>query len=318
MSDLDTLIVTFQTQLSDVMETVVKTAMHEVTRLVKDGFLEEMKRRSQEVMSLRLQLQWAEKKLTGQGGEEGEKTGRCVDCAQMDVELSSDTTEGRSKDQHNNVMRSCAVKIEGSSAERWTGDHRQEVISQEPQKADNPAATDSPEREPQATEEEDAMEEKDVIDKLPLSSSHLIGWSSTLDGSNQWGMRGCRHPEWQGGRAEAGQILPPSLISGERGERRGCLGRDKERERKRDKERVNGCTRRSERGLTGSAAKKSLGFCVGLPASGGPADDVTSDCDPSLVKIMRETYAGLRHQFDVAKGSHHLIRPRSTEVMHAD
>ncbi|KAG7241311.1 hypothetical protein INR49_025758, partial [Caranx melampygus] len=184
MSDLDTLIVTFQTQLSDVMETVVKTAMHEVTRLVKDGFLEEMKRRSQEVMSLRLQLQWAEKKLTGQGGEEGEKTGRCVDCAQMDVELSSDTTEGRSKDQHNNVMRSCAVKIEGSSAERWTGDHRQEVISQEPQKADNPAATDSPEREPQATEEEDAMEEKDVIDKLPLSSSHLIGWSSTLDDSH--------------------------------------------------------------------------------------------------------------------------------------
>lgn len=101
MSDLDTLIVTFQTQLSDVMEAVVKTAMYEVTRLVKDGFLEEVKRRSQEAMSLRLQLQWAEKKLTGQGGEEGEKRGRCVDCAKMDVELSSDTTEGRSKDQHN-------------------------------------------------------------------------------------------------------------------------------------------------------------------------------------------------------------------------
>lgn len=97
MSDLDTLIVSFQSQLSDVMETLVKTAMYEVTRLVKDGFFKEVKRTSQEVTSLRLKLQWAEKKLIDQGGEEGEKRGRCVNCAKKDVELSKDTAE----DQHN-------------------------------------------------------------------------------------------------------------------------------------------------------------------------------------------------------------------------
>lgn len=100
MSALDTLIVTFQTQLSDVMETVVKTAMYEVTRLVEDGFLEEVKRRSQEVESLRMQLQWTEKKLSGQEGKEGGKSRRCVDCAKKDVDLSTDTAEERSKDQH--------------------------------------------------------------------------------------------------------------------------------------------------------------------------------------------------------------------------
>ncbi|KAF3851974.1 hypothetical protein F7725_005329 [Dissostichus mawsoni] len=71
MSDLDTLIVTFQTQLSDVMETVVKTAMFEVTRLVEDGFLEEMQRRNQEVEALRMELQWAERKIRDQGGNTG-------------------------------------------------------------------------------------------------------------------------------------------------------------------------------------------------------------------------------------------------------
>lgn len=73
MSDLDTLVVTFQTQLSDVMETVVKTAMYEVTRLVEDGFLQEMKRRNQEVESLRIQLQWAERKLNDQEGKDDGK-----------------------------------------------------------------------------------------------------------------------------------------------------------------------------------------------------------------------------------------------------
>lgn len=101
MSDLDTLIVTFQTQLSDVMETVVKTAMYEVTRLVEDGFLEEVKRRNQEVESLRIQLQWAERKLSDQEGKEGGKTGKCVDCAKDDVEMSSDAAEQRAKEQQN-------------------------------------------------------------------------------------------------------------------------------------------------------------------------------------------------------------------------
>ncbi|XP_056227418.1 zinc finger protein 813 [Seriola aureovittata] len=179
MSDLDTLIVTFQTQLSDVMETVVKTAMYEVTRLVEDGFLEEVKRRSQEAESLRMQLLWAEKKLSDQGGKDGGKTGRCVDCTKKDVD---DAAEERSKDQHNNVLRSCGVKKESSPVGRWTRSPRQEVLSELPQEADDSTATHSPERESQATEEEDAMEEKDEVNRLPCSSSHLGEWSITLDG----------------------------------------------------------------------------------------------------------------------------------------
>lgn len=97
MSDLDTLIVTFQTQLSDVMETVIKTAMYEVTRLVEDGFLEEVKRRNQEVESLRMQLQWAENKLNDHDGKE-KKSKRCADRAKEDVELSiADKAEERSE-----------------------------------------------------------------------------------------------------------------------------------------------------------------------------------------------------------------------------
>ncbi|XP_034442615.1 zinc finger protein 526-like isoform X2 [Hippoglossus hippoglossus] len=166
MSDLDSLIVTFQTQLSDVMESVVKTAMYEVTRLVEDGFLKE-------VETLRMQLQWTEKKLSDR---EGEKTGRCVDCAKKDVELSPDTAGERCDHQHDDVLRVCAVKKEGSPVERWTQGHRREVVSELPQEADNASAAPSPERESQAAEEVEGVPAVDVKEE------HLGGWSDTLDG----------------------------------------------------------------------------------------------------------------------------------------
>lgn len=98
MSDPDTVMVAFQTQLSDVMEAVVKTAMYEVTRLVEDGFLQEMKRRNQEVESLRIRLQWAERKLSDQEGNDGGKTGECVD--DMEPSVCVDATEKSLEDQH--------------------------------------------------------------------------------------------------------------------------------------------------------------------------------------------------------------------------
>lgn len=176
MSDLDTLVVTFQTQLSDVMETVVKTAMYEVTRLVEDGFLEEVKRRNQEVESLRMQLQWAERKLGDKGGKEGGKTGKCVNCGMDDVELSSDSAGERPPEEQqdgkknetylfryktlcvmlyylstsvSDILRGCGVKKEGDSVERWTRSCRQEAIPESTQTADNPTATHSPERKSQ-------------------------------------------------------------------------------------------------------------------------------------------------------------------------
>lgn len=75
MSDLDDLIVTFQTQLSAVMETVLKTAMYEVTRLVEDGFMGAVRHRDRELDSLRTQVQWAARR----------RRGRCVDCGKADV-----------------------------------------------------------------------------------------------------------------------------------------------------------------------------------------------------------------------------------------
>ncbi|XP_062243439.1 zinc finger protein 28 homolog [Platichthys flesus] len=177
MSDLDSLIVTFQTQLSDVMESVVKTAMYEVTRLVEDGFLKE-------VETLRMQLQWTEKKLSDR---EGEKRGRCVDCAKKDVELSTDAAgDGCDHQQQDDGLRVCAVKKEGSPVERWTQGHRLGVVSELPQEADNASAAPSPERESQAAEEEEVVPAVDVKEeegtKPSCSSVHLGEWSDTLDG----------------------------------------------------------------------------------------------------------------------------------------
>lgn len=104
MSDMDTLIVTFQTQLSDVMEAVVKTAMFEVTRLVEDVLLVEVRRGKQEVESLRLQLHTTEGKFSGDGG----KTRRFVDSARTDSDQSTDTIEERTpnvQDGKNNINK---------------------------------------------------------------------------------------------------------------------------------------------------------------------------------------------------------------------
>ncbi|XP_073331098.1 uncharacterized protein [Pagrus major] len=181
MSDLDTLIVTFQTQLSDVMETVVKTAMYEVTRLVEDGFLEEVKRRNQEVETLRIQLQWAERKLSDQEGKEGGKTGKCVECAKDDVELSCDTAGQSSKEQQDDILRDCGVKKEGDSVERWTSS-RQEVVPEMAQAADNPTAPRSPETQ---VPEEDVLTVVDIkkedMNKPSCSFVHLGLWSSSPD-----------------------------------------------------------------------------------------------------------------------------------------
>ncbi|XP_077381660.1 uncharacterized protein LOC144021326 [Festucalex cinctus] len=50
----------FQSQLSGVMETVFKAAMYEITRLVEDSFLEEVKRCREQVESLKMRLKLSE------------------------------------------------------------------------------------------------------------------------------------------------------------------------------------------------------------------------------------------------------------------
>ncbi|KAM4583721.1 uncharacterized protein PAE49_003572 [Odontesthes bonariensis] len=179
MSDLDTLIVTFQTQLSDVMEAVMKTAMFEVTRLVEDVFLVEVKRRNQEVETLRLQLQWSESNFSDDGG----KTKRCIDLARTQVEQRADPVEERPEDPQGDMFRGCDVKNQGDSVEHWMSNHRHGVKTSSP---DSPAATQSLEKESQATGQADVMPAVDMkeeeVNKPYCSAVHLRGWSSALDG----------------------------------------------------------------------------------------------------------------------------------------
>ncbi|CAB1325268.1 unnamed protein product [Coregonus sp. 'balchen'] len=64
-------ILTFQYQLNGVMETILKTAVHEITRLVKDSFLEKVTRSNQEVDVLKERLQQCEQRW--RDGEEERK-----------------------------------------------------------------------------------------------------------------------------------------------------------------------------------------------------------------------------------------------------
>ncbi|XP_071254475.1 uncharacterized protein [Salvelinus alpinus] len=96
-------ILNFQYQLSGVMETVLKTAMHEITLLVKDGFLEEVTRSKQEVDVLKERLQrWRDR--------EEEWRGMCVRCG-----CAGDTEE----------------KVEALSAAEGYGIKQEEILQSE-------------------------------------------------------------------------------------------------------------------------------------------------------------------------------------------
>ncbi len=100
----EALFLTFQSQLSVVMETVLKSAMFEITRLVEDSFLEEVGHRKQEVEVLKRRLQLSESKLQererewerergrGRGRERGRKT-RCLDCGRTGESSSRDQSQ---------------------------------------------------------------------------------------------------------------------------------------------------------------------------------------------------------------------------------
>ncbi|KAK0138717.1 Zinc finger protein 226 [Merluccius polli] len=93
-------IVTFQSQLSGVMETVFKAAMYEITRLVEDSFLEEVTRSREQVESLKRRLKWSESRRKDRDRDGG----RCVDCGRV----------GESSDADGGEARSSAIKTEKS------------------------------------------------------------------------------------------------------------------------------------------------------------------------------------------------------------
>lgn len=166
MADMDTLIVTFQTQLSDVMEAVVKTAMYEVTRLVEDGLLEELKARNQEVETLRIQLHWAEMKLSDQEAKEV-RTVKCVDSNKDAVE--------KTKESHNDILRGGQTENDNDSVESLTKSSRHEIKPGPEQAPDNPAASFSLVRKPQAKADDHKKQVEDVKEEavVPLSCSSV-------------------------------------------------------------------------------------------------------------------------------------------------
>ncbi|KAF7655979.1 hypothetical protein LDENG_00047660 [Lucifuga dentata] len=83
-------IVTFQSQLSGVMETVFKAAMYEITRLVEDSFLEDVTRCREQVESLKRRLKWSENRRKER---EGDRRGRCVDCGRVGVSRETQTEQ---------------------------------------------------------------------------------------------------------------------------------------------------------------------------------------------------------------------------------
>uniref|UniRef100_A0A3B3U6K9 C2H2-type domain-containing protein n=1 Tax=Poecilia latipinna TaxID=48699 RepID=A0A3B3U6K9_9TELE len=111
MSDLDTLIVTFQTQLSDVMEAVVKTAMFEVTRLVEDVFMMEVRRSKLEVDSLRLQLQWTRSKHGG----DAERTDGSVQSESSEADQSPVVVKAKTEEE--SKVSHMTVEVEMSLGE---------------------------------------------------------------------------------------------------------------------------------------------------------------------------------------------------------
>ncbi|XP_045073479.1 uncharacterized protein LOC123486291 [Coregonus clupeaformis] len=104
--------VTFQSQLSGVMETVFKTAMYEITRLVEDSFLKEVSRSREQVESLKKRLQWSENRRR-ERDRDGGRTAKCADCGRAAEERNSGTSQ-------TDAERGCGLKQEKVPGEEWS------------------------------------------------------------------------------------------------------------------------------------------------------------------------------------------------------
>nr|XP_046183728.1 uncharacterized protein LOC124013425 [Oncorhynchus gorbuscha] len=135
-------IITFQSQLSGVMETVFKAAMYEITRLVDDSFMKEVSRSREQVESLKKRLQWSENRRRD-GDREGGRIGKCADCgrANEDKERSSGASQ-------TGVERGRGLKQEKVLGEEWSscGGVAEETASHDLEEADaiSPRRTSEP------------------------------------------------------------------------------------------------------------------------------------------------------------------------------
>nr|XP_055060796.1 zinc finger protein with KRAB and SCAN domains 1 isoform X1 [Misgurnus anguillicaudatus]XP_055060797.1 zinc finger protein with KRAB and SCAN domains 1 isoform X1 [Misgurnus anguillicaudatus] len=116
----ETLFLTFQSQLSVVMETILKSAMFEITRLVEDSFLEEVGHRKQEVELLRRRLQLSESKVRQKEWEQARKI-QCPDCGCGRLGDSSDKEESQTAEMvHGPSLRDQSINEPSLTQTMWS------------------------------------------------------------------------------------------------------------------------------------------------------------------------------------------------------
>ncbi|XP_045073481.1 hypermethylated in cancer 1 protein-like [Coregonus clupeaformis] len=166
-------IVTFQSKLSGVMETVFKAAMYEITRLVEDSFLKEVSRNREQIESLKKRLQWSENRR-----REGGQRGNCGDYGRADEE-AEETSSGTSQ---TGAERGCGLKQEKVPGEEWTscGGVAGETAFHDLEEAE---AT-SPRRTSESTEV-GGQKLDSLLKEEPLHNSELQEkWEFCLDGAD--------------------------------------------------------------------------------------------------------------------------------------
>ncbi|XP_035281521.1 zinc finger protein 397-like [Anguilla anguilla] len=101
-------ILTFQAQLSGVMETVLKTAVFEITWLVESSFQQEVARGRREAEALRQRLQAAERRWRAAEGRATEGRVTCEKCGRV----SAGGSEHRAGAPPDGAEKGCGVKEE--------------------------------------------------------------------------------------------------------------------------------------------------------------------------------------------------------------
>ncbi|KAM6939585.1 uncharacterized protein FYW49_008159 [Xenentodon cancila] len=108
---------TFQSQLSVVMETVFKAAMYEITRLVEDSFMEEVTRCRQQVETLKRRVRCAESRRVERPEE---PHGRCADCGR--ASWSAQTAPAAARESEKNLKQEKVVLEESDGSQGSAGE----------------------------------------------------------------------------------------------------------------------------------------------------------------------------------------------------
>ncbi|XP_034716575.1 zinc finger and SCAN domain-containing protein 2 isoform X2 [Etheostoma cragini] len=109
-------ILTFQSQLSGVMETVFKAAMYEITRLVEDSFLDEVTRCREQVESLKRRLKFSEVRRREREGDR-DRRGRCLDCGRVGASGEAPPRATEKSFKQESVLQEEINSLQGSDGE---------------------------------------------------------------------------------------------------------------------------------------------------------------------------------------------------------